>query len=88
VIFVAEIYEKGQVVIPKYLRDEFKMFPGTMVAFRRSGEGVLVMPASNAFEEMEKLRKEGANQPGEKTARLMRRLRKAREKEMLDVPGL
>ncbi|MEM2138089.1 MAG: PIN domain-containing protein [Candidatus Anstonellaceae archaeon] len=85
---MAEIYEKGQVVIPKYLRDEFKMCPGTRVAFKRADKGVLVVPAYNVQEEMEKLRKEGATMSDAQVRLSMREMEKKRLKEMLDVPRL
>lgn len=85
---MAEIYEKGQVVIPKYLRDEFRMYPGTQVAFKRTGKGVLVVPAYNVQEEMEKLREEGATMSDAEVRKSIKEVEKKRLKEMLDVPGL
>jgi AbrB family looped-hinge helix DNA binding protein len=85
---MAEIYEKGQVVIPKYLRDEFKMYPGTQVAFKRADNGVLVIPAYNAQEEMEKLREEGATMSDAQVRNSIREMEAKRRKEMLHVPGL
>jgi AbrB family looped-hinge helix DNA binding protein len=39
---------KGQVVIPKQLRDEVGLRPGAEVEFERDGETVRVMPAGAA----------------------------------------
>ena len=39
---------QGQVVIPKQLRDEVGLRPGTEVEFERDGETVRVMPAGAA----------------------------------------
>lgn len=85
---MAEVYEKGQVVIPKHMREAFKMYPGTRVAFERTEKGVLVMPAFNVLEEMDKLREEGATLSDKETARFIAKMEKKRMKEMLDVPGL
>ena len=39
---------KGLVVIPKPLRDELGLVPGSEVDFERDGEGVRVLPAGAA----------------------------------------
>ena len=39
---------KGQVVIPKPLRDELGLQPGSEVEFERDGRGVRVLPAGAA----------------------------------------
>jgi AbrB family looped-hinge helix DNA binding protein len=39
---------KGQVVIPKPLRDELGLVPGSEVDFERDGEGVRILPAGAA----------------------------------------
>jgi AbrB family looped-hinge helix DNA binding protein len=39
---------KGQVVIPKQLRDELGLVPGAEVDFERDGEGVRIRPAGAA----------------------------------------
>jgi antitoxin PrlF len=39
---------KGQVVIPKEMRDELGLVPGAEVAFERDGESVRIMPAGGA----------------------------------------
>ena len=85
---MAEIYEKGQVVIPKHLRDEFRFYPGTKVAFRREREGVLVMPACNVQEEMEKLRAQGATLSDEETRSTIAEMRKKWREGMANVPRL
>jgi AbrB family looped-hinge helix DNA binding protein len=36
---------KGQVVIPKWIRDELGLRPGAEVEFERDGEAVRVLPA-------------------------------------------
>ena len=39
---MAEIYEKGQVVIPKFIRDMFGFKPGTAVDFKVEGKRVYI----------------------------------------------
>jgi AbrB family looped-hinge helix DNA binding protein len=39
---------KGQVVIPKPLRDELGLVPGSEVDFERDGDGVRILPAGAA----------------------------------------
>jgi AbrB family looped-hinge helix DNA binding protein len=39
---------KGQVVIPKALRDEFGLVPGAEVDFERDDDGVRIVPAGSA----------------------------------------
>ena len=58
---MAEIYEKGIIVLPKSMRDAFKMIPGTKITFRQENDGIKVLIAGSTFDEMEKLRGEMAN---------------------------
>jgi len=39
---------KGQVVIPKDLRDQLGLQPGTAVDFEREGDAVLILPVGPA----------------------------------------
>lgn len=55
-----EIYEKGQVVIPKEIRDRFGFSPGTEVAFEIKNNEVIVKRARSVAEEIMEMRKEDA----------------------------
>ncbi len=61
----ARIGPKGQVVIPKHLRDEFHLAPGDEVVVATDGERVVITPAPEDpiafFEAMAK--KEGGRRP-------------------------
>lgn len=52
------ISEKGQIVIPKLLRDEFGMQPGTKILVKEVSEGVLLKKAKDPLEIFRRLAKE------------------------------
>lgn len=83
---MGEIYEKGQVVIPKNIRDMFKLAPGSKVSFHVEDNRIILEPQYNVLEEFEKLCSE-ATASDEETFRLIEKLRKKRQKEWLNVPG-
>lgn len=80
---MAEIYEKGIVVLPKSMRDALKMLPGTKVSFRLESDGIKVVPASTVFEEMEKLRSEMARYTHDEVMAMMKESEKKRAEELL-----
>jgi len=41
---VAKIHPKGQIVIPKDIRDDFSLEPGDKVEVRATGEGIVLLP--------------------------------------------
>ena len=80
-----EIYEKGQVVIPKFIRDMFGFKPGTEVGFKVEGQRVYIEKAYDWISEFEKLRSQ-ATDSDEEIDRAMRLVEKKRNKERLRVP--
>jgi antitoxin PrlF len=46
------ITAKGQVTIPRRLRDQFGLMPDTEVSFESTGRGILIRPAHNLDEEI------------------------------------
>ena len=80
---MAEIYEKGIVVLPKSMRDALHMLPGTKVAFRLENDGIKVVPATGVFEEMEKLRGEMANYTQSDIMGMIKESEKKRADEMM-----
>jgi AbrB family looped-hinge helix DNA binding protein len=47
----ATVSERGQVVIPKAIREAFDLKPGTTVTFRVEDDGIVIRNAENALEE-------------------------------------
>ena len=86
---MAEIYEKGQVVIPKYLRDMFNLRPGSQVHFSVENNRIYIDPAEEAIAEVERLRAIGVQ--GGDFASIQRDIKETerkRLKRLLNVPGL
>ena len=81
---MGEIYEKGQVVIPKYIRDMFKLTPGTHVNFKVEDSRIVIEPAYNTLEEFCKL-SSSAKRSGKETERLIAKTQKKMEGEWLNV---
>lgn len=46
------IGEKGQLTVPKQFRDELLLKPGSPVAVLRMGDGLLLIPEQERFEQM------------------------------------
>lgn len=84
---MAEIYEKGQVALPKHMREALKMYPGTKVVFQMEDNGILVRKAEDWLAEFDALCA-GAKASDKETDRLIAKAEKKRLKEMLHVPGL
>ena len=82
---MAEIYEKGQVVIPKFIRDMFGFKPGTEVGFKIDGNRVYIERSYDALAEFRKLRAE-ATATDEEVERAIRQNERKRNKERLHVP--
>ena len=80
---MAEIYEKGIVVLPKSMRDALHMLPGTKVAFRLENDGIKVVPAAGVFEEMEKFRAKNAVYTTKELNRIMKELDTKRHEELM-----
>ena len=82
---MAEIYEKGQVVIPKFIRDMFGFKPGTGVEFKVEGNRVYIEKEYNWLAEFEALCAEGTS-TFEETEKSIKEVERKRAKEILDVP--
>ncbi len=82
---MAEIYQHGQVVIPKYIRDMFGLMPGARVRFSVKDNEIRICPEEDVMAEFERLTS-GAGASFEETERLIRKTEGKRKKEWLDVP--
>lgn len=84
---MAEIYERGQVVVPKYIRDLLGLSPGTKVSWRvEDNKRAVLEPASNLLEEFHEIRRMGPKYTDEEIEELMRKAEKKRMEEILNVP--
>jgi len=82
---MAQIYEKGQVVIPKFIRDMFGFKPGTEVGFKVEGKRVYLEKEYDVAAEFEKLRAE-ATATDDEVKRAIRQAEGKRTGEILNVP--
>ena len=87
---MAEIYTKGQVVIPKYIRDMFNLHPGSQVHFSVENNRIYIDSVEEAIAEMELLRSKGVK--GGSFASIQRDIKRIERKRIRkwinDVPGL
>ena len=82
---MAEIYEKGQVVIPKFIRDMFGFKPGTEVGFKVEGKRVYIEKKYDVSAEFERLRSE-ANMSDAEIEKAIREVEQKRHREIMNVP--
>lgn len=83
---MGEMYEKGQVVIPKYMRDILKLAKGSNMGFRMENNQIIINTTKTYLEELERLTSQATSTDAE-TFRLIEKYRKKRKKEWLNVPG-
>jgi AbrB family looped-hinge helix DNA binding protein len=50
-MLVAKVLEKGQIVIPKEVREKTKLFPGDKVEIKVTEEGIVILPFKKSFTE-------------------------------------
>ncbi|MFA6328199.1 MAG: AbrB/MazE/SpoVT family DNA-binding domain-containing protein [Candidatus Micrarchaeia archaeon] len=82
---MAEIYEKGQVVIPKFIRDMFGFKPGTEVGFRVEGQRVYLEKKYDVAAEFEAICKEGRTSDAD-IEKAIREVEQKRHREIMNVP--
>ncbi len=80
-----EIYEKGQVVIPKFIRDMFGFKPGTEVGFRIEGQRIYIEKGYDWRAEFEALCREGRMSDSEVEKAILENERKM-HREKMHVP--
>jgi len=84
---MVEVYERGQIVIPKYIRDMLHITPGSKLNVRVEGNKI-IFETSDFEKEIELIRSKYANLSDEQVDKLITKSRNKRHKEWLDVPGL
>lgn len=82
---MAEIYEHGQVVIPKYIRDMFRLKPGTQVQFVVENNEIKLKPTERVLEEFRTLCAQ-ADMTDREVDELIKKTEEKRKKEWLNVP--
>ena len=82
---MAEIYEHGQVVIPKYIREMFNLKPGTQVQFVVENNEIKVKPQDQVLEEFRALCA-NADMSDKEVEKSIQQTREKRQKEWLNVP--
>ncbi len=82
---MAEIYTHGQVVIPKYIRDMFKLSPGTQVQIVVENNEIKIKPQDRVLEEFRALCAM-ADMTDEEVKKSIIQTQEKRKKEMLHVP--
>jgi AbrB family looped-hinge helix DNA binding protein len=82
---MAEIYEHGQVVIPKYIREMFGLKPGAQVQFVVENNEIKLKPQDRVLEEFRALCAQ-ADLTDVEVERSIIQTRDKRQKEWLNVP--
>jgi bifunctional DNA-binding transcriptional regulator/antitoxin component of YhaV-PrlF toxin-antitoxin module len=83
---MAEVYEKGLVILPKKVRDAYKLYPGTKVTFSMEKEGVLVKRQNDWLSEFRALRAELATHSSKDMKKMMAESEKKMHEEWSRVP--
>ncbi len=76
---MVEVYDKGQIVIPKYIRDMLHITPHSHLNARVEARKIILEPADDYFEEFEFLTSRPAHSDGETEKRI-----EAAKKKMLE----
>ena len=79
------IYEHGQVVIPKHIRDMFKLTPGTRVSFIPQNGQLVLKSEYDVLKEFEELTSM-ADSTFDETEKRIKAVENKRKKAILDVP--
>ncbi len=79
---MVEVYSRGQIVIPKYIRDMLKISPGTNLNVNVEG-GKIILEKYDPVEELEKIRADNAVYGTAELARLLKKLDKKEHDELM-----
>ena len=83
---MAEVYEKGLVILPKKLRDAYKLYPGTKVTFSMEKDGVLVRREDDWLADFRALREDLTKNGDKDMKKMMAEAEKKMHGEWLRVP--
>ena len=82
---MGEVYEKGQIVIPKHIRDRFNIRHGSKVSFRVENNKIILEPTADWLEEFEALTSMGKYTDKE-VEKKMKEAEDSMHNEWLNVP--
>jgi AbrB family looped-hinge helix DNA binding protein len=82
VFSMVEVYDRGQIVIPKYIREMLKLTPGTNLSITVD-EGKIILEKYDPVEELDKFRKDNAVYTTKELNRIMKDLEKKRHDELM-----
>ena len=77
-----EVYERGQIVIPKYIREMLKITPGTQLNVSLEGRKI-VLEQYDPIEELDKIRAEHAVYTTKELNKIMKKLDKKKHDELM-----
>ena len=84
---MVQMYEKGQIVIPKYIRDALHLKPGAQLAARMENRKIILEAEDDYFEEFERLTSEHAHTFSDaETEKRILKAKKSMEDGWLRVP--
>jgi len=79
---MVEVYERGQIVIPKYIREMLKISPGTNLSVSVDA-GKIILEKYDSLEELDKIRAECAIYSSKELDRELAKIEKKRMKELM-----
>jgi len=82
VMQMVEVYERGQIVIPKYIREMLKITPGTQLNVSVEGRKI-ILEQYDPIEELDKFRAQNAVYTTKELDRVMKELEKKRHDELM-----
>jgi len=79
---MVEVYERGQIVIPKYIRDMLRISPGTQLNVSLDGRKI-VLEQYDPIAELDKFREKNAVYTTKELGRIMKEMDKKRHDELM-----
>ena len=82
VVQMVEVYERGQIVIPKYIRDMLRISPGTQLNVSLDGRKI-VLEHYDPIEELDKIRADNAVYTTKELNKIMKEMDTKRHNELM-----